>query len=477
MPQQIAPRKTAQSAGWKRYAAAVLTVCLLACSACSMKPLDAHISATSATTSETTPPALPTAALEPSEWTEPAVDLSGFVWTIRVPWADKLLPKADGTETDRQLLAVYDKLRTRYHAVIDIGYAPSLSDCIAAAAAGTYAADVLGIRMNEIPALSAAKALYAVDDPALLNAGLNCNDKALFWTEASAMTRYDGKQWAVQIASAYTIPAFGQMLLCNTTLLERLGAGNLYNLLETGKWTLSEYIRLSNAAASILPDTFGTAFVSPLSAYLSLGGRYVARPENTWRCELREDVSRNACTELYTLASAPAAYAGTGADAQNLFANGKLLFLWTDSNTVLANASLTDSEAVMLMPVPVGSSARRTPITGYEGYAFPANNASLLSNVTLFNALAKLLGGDWISAFIRQTKLNADAARIIEQYLLPALTVTADEFDIRFRAFFNDSIYAPLLEGDRSPEEILADAAYAFPLLTKAPDVSPLNRR
>ena len=30
MPQQIAPRKTAQSAGWKCYAAAVLTVCLLA---------------------------------------------------------------------------------------------------------------------------------------------------------------------------------------------------------------------------------------------------------------------------------------------------------------------------------------------------------------------------------------------------------------------------------------------------------------
>ncbi len=477
MPQQIAPRKTGQSAGWKRYAAAVLTVCLLACSACSMKPLDAHVSSTASTTGETMTTPLPSASLEPSEWTEPAVDLNGYVWTIRLPWADKLLPKADGTEADRLLLSAYDKLRTRYHAVIDIGYAPSLSDCIAAAAAGSYAADVLGIRIHEIPALAASKALYAVDDPALLNAGLNCNDKSLFWTEASALTRYDGKQWAVQIASAYTIPAFGQMLLCNAALLERLGAGNLYNLLETGKWTLSEYVKLSNAAAAISSDTFGTAFVSPLSAYLSLGGRYVARPENTWRCELREDVSLNACNELYTLASAPATYAGTGPEAQNLFADGKLLFLWTDSNTVLANTSLTDSGTVMLMPVPVGSSARRTPVSGYEGYAFPANNASLLSNVTLFNAMAKLLGGDWISAFIRQTQLNADAARIIEHYLLPSLTVTADEFDIRFRAFFDDSIYTPLLEGDRSPSEILTDAAYAFPLLTKAPDFSSLNFR
>lgn len=461
--------------GTARRFLVVLTALLLAlCSACSMTPLNAHVSTTAATSVSSV--ASTTSFLDPEqpdETTVPAIDLNGYVWSIRVPWADRLLPNADDTESDRQLLAIYNALCSDYNAVIDISYAPSLSECIADAAAGVCPADVLGIRSFEIPVLATSKAIYAADDPVLLNAGLNCNDKTRFLTDISSQARYDGKQWAVQLASEYDIPAFGQVLLCNQTLLDRLGTGNLYNLLETGKWTLSEYTRLAAAASALSSTTYGTALTSPRSAYLSLGGSIVSRRDGAWSCELTESASVKALSELRTLTfSSSGMFSGTPAEAKQLFIDGKLLFLWTDTASILDTPALTASGTAILMPVPTGSAARRTPVTGYCGYAFPANNITLRNSVILFNALAQRLNGDWVAAFVRQANLGTDAVRVIRNWILPAVTVTADEFDVRFQAFFDRSVYEPMLEGDLSPDEVLDAAASSFYALIRSFEVS-----
>lgn len=457
----------------RRFLAVFTAMLLSVSSACSMTPLTAHVSTTAATSVSSSVSLTVSSDPEQQETMLPAIDLNGYVWTIRVPWADRLLPNADNTESDRRLLSIYNALCSDYNAVIDIGYAPSLSECIADAAAGICSADILGIRTSEIPALAASKAIYAADDPVLLNAGLNCNDKTRFLTDISSQARYDGKQWAVQLASEYDIPAFGQVLLCNQTLLDRLGAGNLYNLLETGKWTLSEYTRLSVAASSLSSTTYGTALTSPRSAYLSLGGQYVSRKDGSWSCDLTASVSGTALSELRTLiSSASGTFSGSNTDAQQLFIDGKLLFLWIDTASILNTPALTASGTTILMPVPTGSAARRTPVTGYTGYAFPANNITLGNSVILFNALAQRLNGDWISAFVRQAHLDTDAVRIIQNWILPSVTVTADEFDVRFETFFDRSVYEPLLDGDFSPEEVLNAAADSFHALIRSFDGS-----
>ena len=65
----------------------VLAVCLATVSACSMKPLDAHVTTT---TAGTTVAELPVTTV-PVTPVEPVSDLNGYVWSLRAPWADKLV--------------------------------------------------------------------------------------------------------------------------------------------------------------------------------------------------------------------------------------------------------------------------------------------------------------------------------------------------------------------------------------------------
>ncbi len=453
----------------------VLAVCLATVSACSMKPLDAHVTTT---TAGTTVAELPVTTV-PVTPVEPVSDLNGYVWSLRAPWADKLVPRADGSEADQRLIDLYNEVRTLYNTVIDIDYSAGLTDYLAATASGVCYADVVGVKIHEIPALCSNKALYSVEEPMLLNAGLNYNDKTRYYADVSSLVRYDGRQWTLQIASEYEIPAFGQVLLCNGELLNRLGAGNLRNLLETGKWTASEYLRLAAAAVGLSEeqDIYGTGFVSPRAAYLAAGGRYVSLDGGTWSGELSTDASLYALNQLYELtAPANGAYRGGGVEAQKLFAEGRLLFLWTGTNTIVSNPALTASGSVLMMPVPSASAARRTPVTGYTGYGFMTNNANLVNSVTVLNALALRLNGDWLSAFIEQTGLDRDTADIVQTYLLPSLTVTPDEFDTRLHQFFDESVYEPLLERDETPDAILKNAASQLGVLLNRFSAPTVNR-
>ena len=448
----------------------VLTVLFALFSACSMKPLDAHVTTTTPDTDASAVPATTVPAVQ----SEPVGNLNGYVWSLRAPWADKLVPRTGESEADQQLIDLYNEVRTLYNTVIDIDYSVGLTDYLTAAASGVCYADVIGLRIHEIPALASMKAIYSVEEPMLLNAGLNYNDKTRFFPDISSLVRYDDRQWTVQIASQYDLPSFGQVLLCNSTLLEQLGAGNIRNLLETGKWTNAEYLRLAAAAAELSDEEeiFGTGFVSPRAAYLASGGRYVSYSDGEWKNELSGDAALYALNQLYELTDPDnGAYSGSGADAQKLFSEGRLLFLWTSTNTLVSNESLTVPVSALLMPLPSDTPLRQTPVTDYTGYGFMTNNASLVNSVTVFNALALRLNGDWLSAFIEQARLDEDTAEIVQTYILPSLTVTADEYDLRFHQFFDESISAPLFERTETPEAILKNAAPLLDSLIRSLDI------
>ncbi len=433
-----------------------LIACLLSFfTGCSMLPMDDHAvtTALSDATTQTTTLGTPAPAETPT-------NLNGYTWSMRVPWSSKILPGSSEDESAQRLREIYDELRDLYNIEIFIAPFEGIETYLAAFAAGTKYADVIGIKSSEIPALVAQNAIYSVEDPVILNAGLNCNDRSRFWPAASSLVRYADKQWTVQIASRYDIPAAGHYVLCNGSLLDRLGAGNLYNLLTTGKWTFEQYQRLASAASSLttLENVYGTGVTSYRSAFHALGGE-IASADGRWKSELSAERSVQAANRLSAL-TAPdnAALSGSFETLRTAFAEDQLLFLWVSAKVLLADTGLASIPDVRLMPVPSTGTGRTTPLTDYSGYAFPAQNATLANSVAVFNAFALRLNEDWLTQFARKAKLDTTEANIITSYVLPSLQFSVDEYDARLTAFFNESIAVPIAARVERPEAILKNS-------------------
>ncbi|MBR5519987.1 MAG: hypothetical protein IKU55_04645, partial [Clostridia bacterium] len=329
----------------------LLTVLLLSVfAACSFLPFDDH-TATEATTDVSTAQTTTLATLPPIET---PVNLNGYTWSMRVRWANKILPGSDESESAQRLRDIYAELKELYHIEIIIGTFSSTEDYLATFAAGSKYADVIGIKGVEIPTLVANQSIYSVEDPAILNAGLNCNDRTRFWPYASSLMRYGDKQWTVQISSRYDIPAAGYFVIGNGSLLNELGAGNLHNLLKTGKWTFEQYQRLATAAASLtkLENVYGTGISSYRSAYHALGGLVVSA-DGRWKSELSAQTSVSAAERLSALVSPDNhALIGSYESLRTAFAEDELLFLWASAKTLLSDSVLTAISDLVVMPVP-----------------------------------------------------------------------------------------------------------------------------
>lgn len=453
--------------GYLRFLAVLgLIACLLSVFAgCLMMPFDDHTvtTAPSDATTEATTLSAPTPVENPA-------NLNGYIWSLYTPWSNKLLPGVDESESAQRLRDIYAELKEIYNIEIIIGSYEGIEPYLTAFAAGRKYADVIGVKGYEIPALVAQNAIYSVEDPAILSAGLNCNDRSRFWVNASSLVRYADKQWTVQIASRYDVPAVGQFVLCNGSLLKRLGAGNLYNLLQTGKWTFEQYQRLASAAASLAtPETvYGTGVTSYRSTYHALGGQYVSMEDGRWKSSLSAE-SSIAAAERFSALLSPDHHAliGSPAALRTAFMADRLLFLWTDAKSLLTDSSLLALPNTQLLPVPSVGRTRITPLTDYTGYAFPAQNPTLANSVAVFNALALRLNEDWATQMAHLLDLSPQETNVLTAHCLPSLQFFAGEYDQRLTAFFDEMISAPLAARADRPEAILKGAEPALVGLLK----------
>ena len=78
--------------------------------------------------------------------------------------------------------------------------------------------------------------------------------------------------------------------------------------------------------------------------------------------------------------------------------------------------------------------------------------------MAVFNAFALRLNEDWLTQFSRKAKLDTTEANIIASYVLPSLQFSADEYDARLTAFFNESIAVPIAARAERPEAILKNS-------------------
>lgn len=451
---------------FSRLLPAVLGCLLL--SGCAMDPLDPHVSSASDISGESS-----TAITVPTAPSEPTANLNGYVWELCAPWANRFLPTGE-TESDLTLQKSLDEVRDLYHAELKFTVNAGAAEFLPDAFSGADCPDVIGIRGTEIPTLAASGALYSTDSPSLCNLGFNAGDKTRFFTPASSKFLYNGRQWTVQFASRYDLPCLGQFILCSGTLLEQLGAGNLHNLLETGKWTDEEYLRLAAAARELTGEepVYGTYITKPMVAFSALGGRMTTGTLDTGLESALNGGPASAAFGMLSAMTDPAngAYPGKSSSVLPIYTRGNLLFLWATTSAMLSTPKLITDD-VVVMPAPTCYGALQTPLTEYTGYGFLRANPSVANSVLIFDALALRLNGDWCTIFQELTGLNEDNIDVIRDYMLPTLTVAQYEMDETLQGFYDFYLNTPMTERTGASDYILHFAHRQLRLLLSGPDI------
>lgn len=408
----------------------------------------------------------------PSETTAPAdeviVDLKGYTWKLTLPWAKKLLPGKYKNERGDKLLAIYNEVEELYNVKIEIASAPDLYSILSQMMADENSADVIGVEPCNIIPLAASRLIYSVDEPALLAAGLNSEDKSRWTNDFSSLVTWDSKQWTMQIGSEYDIPGFGNLILYNSSIITSLGAHNMSNIVRTGKWTTEMYLDLARAALDFEGDgtvEFKSHIDSKVSAFISHGGRVVSEQNGMWKNEIGRSISYTAVDSLSKLLARDMLIKDTDSLEIAAFAQGRLAFFWTNSREVLENVRLRSFVRVGIAPIPTETGLGQIALlSDYRGYSIPVSNPDLVKSITVLNALAKRMKGDYVSAYLQDTGLG-ESSRVMLESIIAGRTFDPILLDGTMYSKVENVFSTELTEEDYDLDEIMQNLSGVLDIL------------
>lgn len=354
-------------------------------------------------------------------------DLDGYEFILAVQDISSFLPAEGSSAAGERLLGIYDELERSLNTKITIVSYPGQEAHLAAANSGERIADVAEITSFDIAPLASAHAIYSSEDRELVSAGFNSHDQTRWYTRVSPQVQYQGRQWTVQIASEYAFPDFGTLILANKALLDAVDPGNLWNLIETGRWTQSAYLDI--AAASLKLDkeglVYATGLTDPLAALVSSGGRLLISGDSGLTAVVSSDLLvHNGISYLSALSKTATGYARreSAGEAYQSFIEGKLTFLWLSSSELFKDPELLSVPGgFTVLPVPAPSNSG--PIYGlvgrYKGFTF-LRGGGVYQSVTVLNALAaRISDQNWLSRYAEILGLDSRSAEIIARFVEP----------------------------------------------------------
>lgn len=398
------------------------------------------------------------------EKTEGNINLKGYKWTICVPGTSKYIPQHDNSERDKKLIDIYNKIEKLYNVDIEIEQRPSVEHYITSVLVGYCYSDVISINSYEIVPLALNKCIYSVEDPVLLAAGLNPEDNTRWYKDISKLVKWNGKQWTVQMNSAYEIPEFGSFILYNKDIINKLQIGSLADIVKSGQWTNEKYLEISRQAEKKARDLIGTVIIDDVSPVLANSGQIVKEKDGVWQNRLADTQTKNAISILSELKESQyRRFTGTASEAVEKFLEGKVAFLWTDSNTLLEHPGISDiAGGFGILPIPNKAGKDfASPIGSYCGYGFMTTNGNLNKSVIVFNKLAEEISEDWYSYYKEKTGLDNESIEILD-LILPNKVFNYARYDKEFGDIFEEYISDPILNGEEDVEEMVQNASTAI---------------
>jgi hypothetical protein len=377
-------------------------------------------------------------------------DFNGDVWRLRAPWVSSYLPKGDNTAWDDYLWSTYREIAQTHNVMLSLVTISGLESVLPSFAAGETPPDVLGLSASEITRAASTGYILPLDHASLAVAGFNPADDRNWHHGLSEQMLWKGRQWSVQVASQADLPSFGTLLVYNRDLMESIGASQLENMAETGKWTWEYYNQLAKAMSS-LPSRWVQAVETPLSI-LAMNGRLPVMQSKAgqWHTFVKDNQVMPCATFLRTTLQSPSHFSGTLDEALDEFTKGHIAFLWLSSQTLLAHPEvLNQSFDTGILPLPRQNSgvASSSLAPGYKGYCIAAND-NLDKTVTVFNAWASRINNqNWPDVYGEALSLDS---RLLRNHVISNRIADQTELEPAIAGAVNSKYITPLFMSDDS---------------------------
>lgn len=325
---------------------------------------DPAVTTTAATTDATT-----TAATTPA-----GPNLQGY--NFEIVNGNRILPQTneDGSYTNSDQEEFADKLeelQTRLGITIENVPMPEgdqIEVMITAAMGNTKLGDIIYSDSDYFFSVANAGGLRAMDDQAMVDAGLNLADATRWYQPVTQLTKLLGKTWGLGVTSKYITVQTGYFVAFNKDLCAAAGYDDMYQLVRDGKWTWDVYREVARKSTQDTDgdganDIWGTGATAWGDEALTNGAQYVDEVDGKWIVTIDSEAGVEALQFLYDMNYGDQTrWDVSSGECRTAFANGTIAFNWCNMGHIDGpNSAIYPSvHDYGILPMPMGPRA-----TGY----------------------------------------------------------------------------------------------------------------
>ncbi len=326
--------------------------------------------ATTAATTEAT-----TAATTQATTTAPALDLTGYNFTIAK--GGYVMPKTDaeGNYTNslqEEYAGLIADLEAKLGITMEVVSLPEGDgvEVLTAAAMGSVKyADLIYDSQNRYWPVGRVNGVIPMDDERLVNAGLDHTDATRWYQPAVKWTAINMNgathTYGVTVASKYVVAPTGYFVTFNKDICAAAGYDDMYQLARNGEWRWDVYLEIAREATQDLdgdgvPDVWGTGATAWGNEVICNGVQFVGEKDGKWQMTIDSEAGVEALQFLYDMNYAEGTRWDVGSgECRTAFANGTIAFNWSEMGHINGPGQ-TIYESVHdygILPMPMGPRA------------------------------------------------------------------------------------------------------------------------
>ena len=270
-----------------------------------------------------------------------------------------------------------------------------------AAMGGDKLADLIWLRQKQFWPAAKANALLPLDDPRLVDAGLNYQDETRWYQVAVKWTELFGHPWGLRVASEYVAIPTGYFVTFNKELCASAGYDNMYDLVRNGEWTWDVYRDIARKTTKDtdgdgVNDIWGTGATAWGNEAVTNGVQFIGEVDGKWQMTIDSEAGIEALQFLLDLNySDGTRWDASSGECREGFANGMVTFNWANMGHINGptEAVFNAEHDYGIIPMPKGPNATEyaSMTDNNKAFVIQAANKDLDKVVPIMNEWALIV--------------------------------------------------------------------------------------
>ena len=360
---------------------------------------------TADTSGDATDPSSTPADTTPGETSD--IDVAGYNFTI-VGNGD-VFPQEneDGSyssQTEEQLADELAALEERLGITLEqVEYTSDnrLEQVTTAALGGLKIGDLLWLRQRDFFPAAKANALLPLDDPQLVDAGLNYQDETRWYQPVMEWTQLFDHPWGLVVASEYIAAQTGYFVTFNKELCSSAGYDDMYQLVRDMEWTWDVYREIARETTRDTdgdgtPDIWGTGATAWGNEAVTNGVQFIGEVDGKWQMTIDSEAGVEALQFLYDLNYGDGTrWDADSGECREGFANGMVTFNWANMGHINGSSEVVfnSEHDYGIIPMPKGPNATEyaSMTDNNNAFVIQAANEDLDKAVAIMNEWALIV--------------------------------------------------------------------------------------